>query len=403
MRYNVFILAMVILLVIPCGHCVEFYTRNSSDSVSKAPDCDAGDVCLFAVVNSSWGGSYDMSYNSHITSCHFADNKSAPTRVCAKGLLSAVVNDDSVDGPCDMNEFGIISFTDNTTFGGHAQIYGGISNYQYHVCVKPRVGCVLRTVVDGCDVDNGEKCVIGLTDKTNAHISDCAASPNPYDFKYLLCCSENNIVCERKKDTGIDYWWDGSTWVISGPDGCSCEFDSQCQSGKCLDYMCVVPAGLVISNLDDVYNFYIGKKETVVFSVGNDMDVAVDASIYLFGVDSRDESDFLPFMWFDGHKSDEFKHSILLNFKAGETKYLRVIIEPAPKSDADSYEVVFKGVSETTGKVVSKTVNFSVDQEYNPDMPFADRTRVPGIGFVGILLILSLGMFLVIYQSKYYN
>ncbi len=391
MRFVLSVMVIAFLLMIPCGHCVEFYTKNSPDDIEKAPDCDVGDVCLFAVVNGPLLP-YTMSFNAHITSCDYADSGDAPTRVCAKGLLSAFVKDGV---PCGMNEFGIISFTDDTPSGGHAQIYGGISDYEFHVCVKPRVGCVLKLGDSGvCDADNGEKCVVGLTDRTNAHVSDCAAYTlvPPYEFKYYLCCSENNIVCERKKDGGVDYWWDGNNWIVSGPDGCSCESDGQCQSGKCLDYTCVVPAGLILSNLDDVYHLYIGAKENIVFSVKNDMDIGVDAGVHLLGVDSRDREEFMPFVWFDGHKSDEFKHSVPLSFGAGEKKYIRVVIEPAPKSGVVPYEIMFKAVSETTGKTVAKTVEFNIDQEYNPDLSFADRTEVPGIGYVSVFVVLFVGL-----------
>ena len=389
MRYvRVGVSAIVVMMFLLCGsesYALDVYTRYSGAGSGLAPACDAGDVCLFALVNSTWDDPYDLSFNSHITGCHFADNGSVPMRVCADGLLSSVLRDG--DG-CEGNEYGIISFTDNTTSGGHAQIYGGQSYYQYHVCVEPRVSCVLR--VGGCDAS--EVCVAGLTDRTNAHVSDCNAFQNPYDFRYFLCCADNYFMCERKTDGETEYWWDGSDWATSAPDGCSCEFDSQCvgSDSRCINYVCVPIQEVVIGSLDDVYDLYIGQRESLFFSLTSQMDE--DVELYISGVNARDVEEFMPFAWLSSHKFDEYRYNLPLELKSGETKYFEFVVEPAPKSGVVPFELVFKVVSNTTGLVSQKTVGFLVTQEYDSNVSFMDRADVSGIGFVGMFFVLVIGL-----------
>ena len=105
------IYGFLLFLFIPSSYAVDFYTKNATSGSGPAPPCDSGDVCLFSIFNSStvWNSPYDFSYNGHVAGCHFADNGSAPTRVCASGLLKSVLKDDAVAGKCGMNEFGMVA------------------------------------------------------------------------------------------------------------------------------------------------------------------------------------------------------------------------------------------------------------------------------------------------------
>ena len=58
--------------------------------------------------------------------------------------------------------------------------------------------------------------------------------------------------------------------------------------------------------------------------------------------------DLIPFVWFDQHKTDEYRYNLPKDFKPGERKFIRLIIEPSPRSDSSRTDVPFKLVFKAT-------------------------------------------------------
>ena len=140
------------------------------------------------------------------------------------------------------------------------------------------------------------------------------------------------------------------------------------------------------------------------FSLTSMMVIDESAEIYLQPVDLRDKGEFIPFVWFDSHKSDEFKHFIPLSFNSGETKYIRMVVEPAPMSwdggADDPFEMRVKVVSNTTGFSTERVVEFSVAKTFDPCVALSDRMRVPGIGFYGLVAVLIVGTFVYLRHQR---
>jgi hypothetical protein len=355
-------------------------------------DCSEGYECLF-IINGRYEGGFTI--NGHVTGCSFAqsshDSGYMTTKVCGSSLTDVSLNDDVVDGKCGVN--GILSFTNNTVYGGHVQGYLGPLNYQYHVCLEPRVGCSVR---HSCL--SGESCVIGMTNFTNAHAYQCDSFSafSPYNFEYRLCCNFGYVKCDKVDGK----WWDGSGWSDKSPDGCSCDFDSDCLSGLCVNYQCLefVSDPIQLIGLENKYDMYIGQSELIIFSLKNNMPIDIETvlSVDPFSDGGYSGGNLYPFVWLEGHKFSENRYSLDVDLEANEIKTYVFVVEPAPRVENDvPYKLVFS--ADNIYGSDSKEVEFNINLVFDPGIPLTDRAQVPDLSivslFIIILTIFSYGVF----------
>jgi len=144
-----------IAMIVPLAHAEELFPQLSCTVVEG--DCGAGDVCWLSMSGKT---------NAHVGYCDEYDYNLCCTRTVSAEVKAACA-------PTEQPVLAISQITNNA----HAEEY--FSFYNNYVCITPtgNTNFEYARVESRSSPPEGAVCIIGLSNRTNAHVGDCMEDP----------------------------------------------------------------------------------------------------------------------------------------------------------------------------------------------------------------------------------
>ena len=230
-------------------------------------------------------------------------------------------------------------------------------------CADGGSGCKNTTIcadaactVEYCNFDFGESdCSITTV--------ECTADLDR-PFWYYSCDNAHN--CETIKGPSL--------YDIKKANGCSCTSPLECIT-NCVGGICwnMMPPSIDVS-LEDA-TMYFGKTSRVIVTIKNKNPTSIEVPLYIGGFD-----DLKNWVWFTGHRTDEFRRSLISIVAPYETKAVSIDILGAK---AGSYQI-YVGPSTDYSE---KYADMEIKIVHKSSGIFSTTPGLSGFSFIFLLVI----------------
>ncbi|NOR84648.1 hypothetical protein GQ473_00875 [archaeon] len=179
------------------------------------------------------------------------------------------------------------------------------------------------------------------------------------------------------------------TYIVKNKEGCSCYNSNDCASGYCMGFAyCATlspPEIEIISdgNIAEKIQINLDSKKRIFIHIKNNHKIPETINLTLYGDPKK-----LQYMsYFENEKESFTNNKITITIAAGKELYVPIIIFGGKTG---TYNLIIDADSQTINLKTRKTTKINIIHSMNGNI----IVQTPGIGFVGVLIILFFGAFM---------
>ena len=263
-----------------------------------------------------------------------------------------------------------------------------ITNESYESSKNATFTLICNDATSGCN-----------TSKLNTIFGECTVYAPETNCKIQLPkCVSNKIQTYTsivEDVAGNKNTSNSGTYVVKNTEGCSCYDSTDCASGYCMGaaYCATLsPPEIEImfgGNIIEKIQIPLGLKKRIFIYVKNNHQIPETIDFSLYGDPKK-----LQYMsYFETEKQSFTNNKVTITIAAGKEIYVPIIIFGG---QTGTYNLILEANSQTIKLKTIKTAEINILHTKNGD--FVDQT--PGLGFIGILIILFFGAFTRIIIAK---